>query len=57
MYEAYKERKKVVLQIPQAKEAFLCDLEEREIERLEVNGKELAFEIKPFEIVTIKIRN
>ena len=56
MYEAYKERKTVQLSIPNAKEVFLCDLNEKEIETLNVNGNVVTFTIKPFEIVTIKIK-
>ena len=56
MYEAYKERKKVTISLPFTKEAYLCDLEERELERLDCNDGALTFEIKPFEIVTMKVK-
>ncbi len=56
MYEAYKERKTVQLSIPNAKEVILCDLNEKEIETLNLNGNIVTFNIKPFEIVTIKIK-
>ncbi len=56
MYEAYKERKTVELSIQNAKEAVLCDLNEKEIETLNLNGNVVTFPIKPFEIVTIKIK-
>lgn len=56
MYEAYKERKSVEIVLPKATEAILCDLEENEIEKLDLNDGVLSFNIKPFEIVTIKIK-
>ena len=56
MYEAYKERKTVKLTIPNAKEVSLCDLNEKEIEKLPLNGDTVELKVKPFEIVTIKIK-
>ena len=56
MYEAYKERKVVKLSIPNAKEVALCDLNEKEVEKLSVKDGVVEFAIKPFEIVTIKIK-
>ena len=56
MYEAYKERKNVKLTIPGAKEVALCDLNEKEIEKLPLTGNTVAFKAKPFEIVTIKVK-
>lgn len=56
MYEAYKERKVVTLEIPNAKEVAVCDLSENEIEKLPLNGGRVQFTIKPFEIITIKIK-
>jgi alpha-mannosidase len=38
------------------KGALLCDLEENEIAELEVSDGVVAFEYKPFEIITIKLR-
>ena len=56
MYEAYKERKNVQISLPQAKEVWLCDLNEKEEEKLSLDGGMVAFNIKPFEIITIKIK-
>ena len=55
MYEAYKERKTARLYVPNAKAVSLCDLNEKEIEKLTVEGGMVEFTIKPFEIVTLKI--
>ena len=55
MYEAYKERKMVKLSVPNIKEAVLCDLNEAETKKLQVIGNTVKFDIKPFEIVTIKV--
>ena len=55
MYEAYKERKTARISIPKAKEVFLCDLNETELEKLPLNGGMVEFIIKPFELVTLKI--
>ncbi len=57
MYEAYKERKTAQLSIPGAKSAVLCDLNENDLETLAVEGDTVRFQIKPFEIVTIKIKS
>ncbi len=38
------------------KQAWLTDLLEREEQKLEVGGDTLALEVKPFEIVTLKLR-
>lgn len=37
------------------KEAYIADMCEKEIEKLEVKGNKLALSVKPFEIVTLKI--
>ncbi len=55
-FEAYKERKTAKLSIPFAKEIYLCDLNEKELESLEVSDGEVSFVVKPFEIVTLKIK-
>ncbi|MBQ9714400.1 MAG: alpha-mannosidase [Clostridia bacterium] len=55
MYEAYKERKTVKLSVPNLKEAVLCDLNETETKKLQVDGNTVTFDIKPFEIMTIKV--
>ena len=38
------------------KEAYLCDLNENEIKRLDTENGKLALEFRPFEIHTIKLR-
>ena len=37
------------------KKAVLCDLNEAETKKLQVIGNTVKFDIKPFEIVTIKV--
>lgn len=39
-----------------AKHVFSCDLMESEIEKLPVSHGTVAFEVKPFEIITLKVR-
>lgn len=56
MYEAYKERKKVRLSIPSAKEVSLCDLNENELQKLTLEGGMVEFTVKPFELITLKIK-
>ena len=55
MHEAYKERKVVVLDVKKAKKVAICDLSEKELQVLPVENGAVKFEIKPFEIVTLKI--
>ena len=56
MYEAYKERKTVRMAFAGAKKAYLCDLNERALDEIAVEGNTLSFTIKPFEIITLKIK-
>ena len=56
MYEAYKERKTARLAIPYATEVSLCDLNEKEVSKLPLEGGMVAITIKPFEIITLKIK-
>lgn len=57
LYEAFKETKTVSLQFAcEVHEAYLCDLEENEECALSVQNGRVTFSIKPFEIVTIKIK-
>ncbi len=56
MYEAYKERKTVRMTFAGAKKAYLCDLNERALDEITVEGNTLSFTIKPFEIITLKIK-
>ena len=55
-YEGYRERKEVELTITNAKEVFLCDLNENQTEKLELCGNTVKFTVKPFEIITIKVK-
>jgi len=55
-YEAYRERKEVEFTVSNAKEVFLCDLNESETEKLELCGNTVKFTVKPFEIITIKVK-
>ena len=55
-FEAYKERKIANVSVPFASEVYLCDLNENEIEKLDVHNGEVSFVVKPFEIITLKIK-
>ena len=56
-YEAFKETKTVSLQFNrQIKEAYLCDMLEKKETTLKVVDDTISFIIKPFEIITIKIK-
>ena len=37
------------------KQAYLCDLNENEIEQLQTDGNDVHVTVKPFEILTIKV--
>ena len=57
MYEGYKERKTVTLGLPDGVKAVaLCDLDENELQPLFLEGNTVSFPIKPFEIITLKIK-
>ena len=57
MYEAYNKRTQTKVTLPQSvKHVFRCDLMENEIEELPVSYGTVAFEVKPFEIITLKVR-
>ena len=56
LYEGYKERKKVKIALPHAKEVWLCDLNEKEEQKLSLEGGMVEFNVKPFEIITLKIK-
>jgi alpha-mannosidase len=56
MYEAYKERKTARLDLPKAREVYLCDLNERELQKMELDGGMVGCAIKPFEVITLKIK-
>lgn len=57
MYEAFKETKTAVLKFGTAvRSVYLCDLLEREEKELLVKDNMVCVPIKPFEIITLKIR-
>ncbi|RYD41391.1 MAG: alpha-mannosidase, partial [Verrucomicrobiaceae bacterium] len=57
LYECHNTRGRAELSVfGRATAAWLCDLEENSIAELELNDGLVAFEYKPFEIVTIKLR-
>lgn len=57
MYEAYNERTQTSVKLPpHTKQVFRCDLMENEIEELPISQGTAAFEVEPFEIITLKIR-
>ena len=57
LYEAYGRRTKVHLDAPWAKgrEAWDCDCMENSLEAISCCGESLEFEMRPYEIKTIKI--
>ncbi|MGQ9541471.1 MAG: alpha-mannosidase [Armatimonadota bacterium] len=57
LYESYNSRGEVVVTtgLP-VREAVLCDLLEREIQSLPLEDGSFTFTIRPFEIVTVKLR-
>ena len=57
LFEAFRETKEVTLCFGrEIGEAFLCNLSEDEEKKLPTVGNSLTFTIKPFEIVTIKVK-
>jgi len=38
------------------KEAFICDMMENELEAIKLDGNKFTLKIKPFEIVTVKVK-
>ena len=57
MYEAFKETKTVSLKLNfAAKEAYVCDMLENEESALDIVDGAISFTMKPFEIITIKIK-
>jgi alpha-mannosidase len=57
LYECHNSRGKSELSCSRpVKAAFLCDMEENELEPLEVMDGLIAFAFKPFEILTIKLK-
>ena len=58
LYECHNTRGRAELTIAGGiSEAWLCDLEENAIAELEVTESLVAFDFKPFEIVTLKLRS
>ena len=56
MYEAYNKRTQTSVKLPQnAKRVFCCDLMENETQELPIVNGAVTFEVKPFEIMTLKI--
>ncbi len=56
-YEAHNKRTTATFELGfDIKEAFLCDLMENEIEEIKLDGNKFTLNIKPFEIVTIKVK-
>ncbi|MCQ2436228.1 MAG: alpha-mannosidase [Clostridia bacterium] len=57
LYDAYNMHAKrtVTFGIP-VKAAFICDMLETELKPVEVSGKNVVIDIKPFEIVTLKVK-
>ena len=56
LFEAYRERKTVTLKMTGVTKAAICDLEENELSALNVTDGVMSFEIKPFEIITLKVK-
>jgi alpha-mannosidase len=57
MYEGYKETKDITLSFgKKIAKAYVCDMLEREEKELAISDNSVSFRIKPFEIVTLKIK-
>ena len=57
MYETKNTRTKATVKFGfDISEAYLSDLSEREIKKLTVKNNSVSLDIKPFEIVTLKVR-
>lgn len=57
LYECHNSRGRADLACARTpRQAFLCDLEEREIAEIELQDGLVPFEFKPFEIITVKLR-
>lgn len=57
LFEAKHARKNVTLTFGfDVKEAFLTDMLENEQEKLQVNGNEITLTVKPYEIITLKLK-
>ena len=57
MYEAFKESKRVdVVFDREISSAYICDLSENELVAADVAGNKVSFDIKPYEIITLKIK-
>ncbi|MDO4365141.1 MAG: glycoside hydrolase family 38 C-terminal domain-containing protein, partial [Clostridia bacterium] len=56
-YESYNKGTSVTLNFGfDVEEAILCDLLERDVEKLTVENNSVSFKAKPFEIITIKVK-
>jgi len=57
MYDAFKETKTVVLDVDtKYTQAYICDMLEKEEQSLCLENGKLSFQIKPFEIITLKLK-
>lgn len=57
LYEAFKETKTVALRVDKKfQKAYICDMLEREETELTLKDGKLEFPIKPFEIITVKLK-
>ncbi|HWD40517.1 MAG TPA: alpha-mannosidase [Fimbriimonas sp.] len=57
LYECHNSRGRSELACARApKKAYLCDLEEQEVEELDLTEGMVPFEFRPFEIITFKLR-
>ena len=57
LFEAFKETKTVALQVDKKfQKAYICDMLEREEMELSLQDGKLEFPIKPFEIITVKLK-
>ncbi len=57
MYEGFRESKRVnVVFDKEIYSAYICDLSENELIAADIAGNKVAFDIKPYEIITLKIK-
>lgn len=58
LFENLNRREKVTLTtFAPFKSAFSCDMLENEVNKVEVTGNEITLNLKPFEVVTLKLKN
>ena len=57
VYEYHNKRTNATLSFfKEIEKAYECNLMEENIEEVKANGKEISFEIKPYEIKTFKVK-